>query len=71
MMMFQPFTRLDILLSVSCGTHRLVAVECEIFQRFSGVVVQCIDFSPVMQEPCVRFHATDKSSITFSWKKRQ
>ena len=34
-----------------------------------GVVVQCIDFSPITQEPGVQFHAGGKSSVTIGWTK--
>ena len=32
-----------------------------------GVVVQWLDFLPIMQEPCVRIHTGEKSGATIYW----
>ena len=38
-----------------------------VLQLNCGVVVQCIDFSPIMWEPSIQFHAGDKSSAMLDW----
>ena len=35
-----------------------------ISKQTSGVVVQWLDFSPIMREPSVRFHTGEKSDAT-------